>query len=351
VRFGDPWTPAQRALVDVVIAAWGATGRWPLFQHVARVLEEERHEDAAEVLRSFPSLGARGSISRAYADVNFDHIQPFPPEDSIVSLSVAGLARHPQGEQTAQAFAAVLRYVAERWAQAPHNPSAVVEVTVTSEEAERALAQWPKVFIISAVTVIRSEPLRGILSSGQNLETQAWNLSVDRRISRYRDLTVDRYLSMIAQEYARPPGTQESRLLSSRLVDSLPTDDVHLAQLLRMAVAEFQSAEPIRRWTGLRNLADAYERIKTLSKPGRKNKAQSIAALVTTMTPDAEIGEHLNGLMKTLTDASNRYTIRHHEVGTIEIINDAELIDFLFYSYYNVVRFALLRLNGEVEAS
>jgi hypothetical protein len=37
-------------------------------------------------------------------------------------------------------------------------------------------------------------------------------------------------------------------------------------------------------------------------------------------------------------------TIRHHEVGTVEISEDPDLIDFLFYSYYNLIRFALLRL-------
>jgi hypothetical protein len=45
-----------------------------------------------------------------------------------------------------------------------------------------------------------------------------------------------------------------------------------------------------------------------------------------------------------MTSLSNDLTIRHHEIGTVEITDDADLIDFLFYSYYNLIRFALLRL-------
>jgi predicted nucleotide-binding protein len=201
VPFGDPWTPAQRALVDVVIKVWNDTGgSWPLYQYVASVLEDQ-HLNATQVLRSFPSLGARGSTQRAYADVNFDHIHPSPPDESKISLSVSGLHRHPLGEQSAQAFVAVLSYVAERWAQTPRDPSKVVQVKVTSEEAVAALARWPAVFIQTTMSVIRTEPVAGIRHMGEDPNSQSWDITVGQGISRYRDLTVERYLAMIQEEY------------------------------------------------------------------------------------------------------------------------------------------------------
>jgi hypothetical protein len=107
---------------------------------------------------------------------------------------------------------------------------------------------------------------------------------------------------------------------------------------------EFQTSDPRRRWQGLRHLADAYERVKTLQVP--ENKKASTAALIGAMSPEVALGEHLDGLLRQLTTLSHGLTIRHHEVGKVDITEDPVLADFLFYSYYNVLRFALHRLFG-----
>jgi hypothetical protein len=76
-----------------------------------------------------------------------------------------------------------------------------------------------------------------------------------------------------------------------------------------------------------------------------------VAALVSALRPEAALAEHLDALLREMTSLSNDLTIRHHEIGTVEITDDADLIDFLFYSYYNLIRFALLRLYaGQAEA-
>jgi hypothetical protein len=110
-------------------------------------------------------------------------------------------------------------------------------------------------------------------------------------------------------------------------------------------LAEFTTSDPRRRSQGLRHLADAYEGVKTLQVP--ENKKASTAALVQAMSPEAALGEHLDGLLRQMTTYSNGLTIRHHEVGRVDITEDPVLVDFLFYSYYNVRRFALQRLFGD----
>lgn len=139
-----------------------------------------------------------------------------------------------------------------------------------------------------------------------------------------------------------------SQYLATRMGDSLPTGgDKHLETLLQMALTEFRSSREDDRWTALRHLADAYERIKSSQVP--QNKRRSVAALVQKMSPEEGLAEHLDALLRHMTSLSNDLTIRHHEIGTVEITGDSELIDFLFYSYYNVVRFALLRMHAADE--
>ena len=141
-----------------------------------------------------------------------------------------------------------------------------------------------------------------------------------------------------------------SQVMTPRLAELLPFGgDDHLRSLVTMALTDFRSPDPQKRWNALRHMADAYERIKSSQVP--RNKKQSVAALVSALSPEAALAQHLDALLREMTSLSNDLTIRHHEIGTVEIIDDADLIDFLFYSYYNLIRFALLRLYaGQAEA-
>ncbi len=48
--------------------------------------------------------------------------------------------------------------------------------------------------------------------------------------------------------------------------------------------------------------------------------------------------------MQELTNIANNFCIRHHEIGKKEI-NDPEIIDFLFYLYFNYIRLILVKYN------
>ncbi|UOY01649.1 hypothetical protein [Blastococcus sp. PRF04-17] len=173
----------------------------------------------------------------------------------------------------------------------------------------------------------------------------------DTASGRY-DYTVDvnalfgRFQTGLVLQNGRIKGTTGSFTLNRRLGDALPFGgDQHLEKLISSGLHEFQTSDPRRRWQGLRHLADAYERVKTLQVP--ENKKASTAALIGAMSPEAALGEHLDGLLRQMTTLSNGLTIRHHEVGKVDITEDPVLVDFLFYSYYNVLRFALQRLFSE----
>jgi hypothetical protein len=126
-------------------------------------------------------------------------------------------------------------------------------------------------------------------------------------------------------------------------LDQLPFgSDKHVRNLVQMALADFRPVDAPKRRNALRHLADAYERIK--SSQVSVNKKQSVAAVVAALHPEATLAEQLDTLLREMTTLSDGLTIRHDEVGTVEITEDADLIDFLFDSYYNLVRFCLLRL-------
>jgi predicted nucleotide-binding protein len=210
VAFSDPWTPQQETLVNTVFHVWSRTKKWPTFQYVAAEMED-KGLDAVQLLRSFPTLGQRGGIARVYADVNFDHIQPAPPEDSIISLSVSALARHPLGDQSAQAFVAVLSYIAERWSLEPRDPTQVVTVTVSADEVAKALNhRHPQQFVLSVISLVQAEPVRGIRQVSPDPE--AWSITVDRGIARYRNLTLDRYLELVEADLRSAPSSWQQSL-------------------------------------------------------------------------------------------------------------------------------------------
>lgn len=189
------------------------------------------------------------------------------------------------------------------------------------------------------------------------MPTKSWNhpfcgnshpTAFDASAGRYAyTVDVNALFSRFNTGYWMQSGTVRSsgsRVLDAKLLEPLPYgDDAHLRRLVTTAITEFRSPAGDKT-ASVRNLADAYERIKTT--PEGANKAESTRALIAAMTPEEALHEHLDGILRTATIVSNDYTIRHHEQGKTEIADDTALLEFLFYMYFNIVRFALLRLNA-----
>ena len=140
--------------------------------------------------------------------------------------------------------------------------------------------------------------------------------------------------------------TSGSASMSRRLDDDLPFGtDLHMRRLVTEAIGHFRSPDPRRRSTGVMLLAGAFERVKSVPVPG--DKAASAKMLVGMMSPEPALAASLDALLRALTGISNEATVRHHELGKAEIIDDPELVEFLFFLYYNVIRLALDRLEAQ----
>lgn len=114
----------------------------------------------------------------------------------------------------------------------------------------------------------------------------------------------------------------------------LATSDKHLVRLLNTAISDFQTGN---RHHALRTIVDAFERIKTVHSP---DKRKSVKRVVESLSPEEEVQRAFDEDLRRLTQIANGFCIRHHEVDKIPI-DDDDMVEFLFYLYFNYVRFIL----------
>lgn len=122
--------------------------------------------------------------------------------------------------------------------------------------------------------------------------------------------------------------------------------DKQLYSEARQAVRLFKSRNSADMKTGLTTIANAFERAKTLKYPD--NKRESIRQIIKKATSDnKKLEDMMNSHFTMLTDISNNCDIRHKEKDKIEVESES-LQEYLFYSYYNAIRFIVSQLNDEL---
>jgi hypothetical protein len=112
------------------------------------------------------------------------------------------------------------------------------------------------------------------------------------------------------------------------------TSDSRFDDLLESAVARFRSPDPAERRESLEPLWDAFERMKTILDPDKKRGAEALIARATAKAAPEE-ADLLDEEMHTLTEIGNRFRIRHHETGAIELSDP--LAEQLFARLYALI--------------
>jgi hypothetical protein len=118
--------------------------------------------------------------------------------------------------------------------------------------------------------------------------------------------------------------------------------DPDLLKLLNESIKYFIEPNHYDIDTALEKIADALDRIKTLMEP--KNKKLSIQKTIELLSADEDLRKFVDKHLKTLTEISNNFTIRHKEINK-KNIDSEEYKEFLFYEYFNVIRLLLLNLS------
>lgn len=114
-------------------------------------------------------------------------------------------------------------------------------------------------------------------------------------------------------------------------------DDQHLSSLLQSAVSDFFDRSGNRKRKALESLVDAFDRLKTIE---RGDKRQSVQTIISKLSAIEAVRRTLDEDMRVLTDISNEFTVRHHEMHKRQL-GDDDFVEYLFYAYYNVIRLIL----------
>ncbi|MGR0280296.1 AbiJ-NTD4 domain-containing protein [Marinomonas dokdonensis] len=107
------------------------------------------------------------------------------------------------------------------------------------------------------------------------------------------------------------------------------TLDQELDDLIEKANTKICNTDVQVRYEALKQLWDAFERIKTVFNPSQSKK-QSMTQLLDVCASDKEFRDQLESEAKALTDIGNTFFIRHSEVTQVKL-NDSDHIEYLFH--------------------
>jgi len=135
-----------------------------------------------------------------------------------------------------------------------------------------------------------------------------------------------------------------SRVFAPILADPIPySGDSHLESLVEGGIRRFQTGNSKERERALTDMANALERVKT--SLDRQDKRRAVQLLAKAMSPNDAMLEQFDGLLRSITNLSNGLAIRHHEHDRTPVSDNTDLVEFMFYSYYNLIRYALKQTN------
>ena len=140
------------------------------------------------------------------------------------------------------------------------------------------------------------------------------------------------------------PNGRVERTLSPALgklltTPTFDTGDDKLDSMLEDARSKFVSPDPKVHKESLKDLWDAWERLKTLDIPVRNKKKQSFDALLDS-SAIGELREPIEKESKELTYIGNTYEIRHSETYQIPL-DESYQKDYLFYRMFALINMLL----------
>lgn len=184
-------TPSQEIVLQAIYDEFRPTGKWPVFQHLDTVLDQDHGLDADEGLHSlWPKL------VRIYT--------PIRP-DTPVALRVAGLAHCAGSEDDLALFARTLRWMVEKERTfRPASPTQAEQQTLTSEELLRDWSAEGEAVsaldVAKALALIEIESIHAGLGSSEG----SWTLTLSPQIRRYRGVrTYVDYLHIAEEDQAQ----------------------------------------------------------------------------------------------------------------------------------------------------
>jgi uncharacterized protein (TIGR02391 family) len=190
----------QRIVLQAIYGEFKPTGRWPIFQHLDLVLDQEHGLAVEPILMSL-----RPELVRVYT--------PIRPQNDV-ALRIAGLAHCDGSEDDLMLFGRTLQWTVEKERtfrpSSPHEPQQQI---VTSEQATE---EWREAgHEVSDLSLKKAYELLAVelLFESHGSNDASWQLTLSPRIRRFRGVrNYADYLRVIADD--EPPHAAANPLLS-----------------------------------------------------------------------------------------------------------------------------------------
>jgi uncharacterized protein (TIGR02391 family) len=184
----------QQVVLQTIYDEFKKSAKWPVFQHLDIVLDQEHGLEAEPLLMAL----REESLVRLYTPVR---------RESEVALRVAGLAHCEGSEDDLVLFGRALQWTVEKERGfRPSSPSEVEQQIVTSEQAA---GDWGEAgFDVSDLALQKAYQLLAgeLIYEGQGGDDTSWQIHLSPRIRRFRGVrNYQQYLEAIADDQRSQP--------------------------------------------------------------------------------------------------------------------------------------------------
>ncbi|MGO9162706.1 MAG: hypothetical protein ACLP7J_18750 [Streptosporangiaceae bacterium] len=238
----------QRLLLSLISGPFMTDHKWPVFGYLEAMLDK-RGLDAGTILTSLPLIGERGvpgMIRYGLARCQ----DPYPNDNSVVSLTVAGLWRLESewSRTVCERVLMVVQYLVQRRLEMVPKPFEASDLIVRSEEVAKKFPALPDYAVMDLGQILQHEP--PLVPGITLIQEGSWQAHVPRRILRYQDISnVTGYLDR-ASELLTPPVREQPPVVPPPLELSATIDFFNAVWQLH-----FDRKNPIIRLFGAERLA------------------------------------------------------------------------------------------------
>lgn len=116
--------------------------------------------------------------------------------------------------------------------------------------------------------------------------------------------------------------------------------DAEVEKLIHQAIEKFYSSDADERIIAVEKIVDAYERISTWEDTDKKKSLQKMYDKI--VAGDTAKGEILKDDFTIAWNSAHEFTIRHKGTDWA-LLQDKDCVEYLFYTYFNIVRFILVK--------
>ncbi|MFC8015511.1 hypothetical protein [Streptomyces cinereoruber] len=194
-----PLDDAQHTLLKVMAEQYSKTGQWPFWRYVEQMMDHLGYDDAEQVLKSLPVVGANSPVGASYGLAWYDRVHL--ADDSRPALTVAaGLhspeLRHLFGEN----FILVLQYFVKRQRAVRPSPEKVETSYITSDDFKREFPAVTKEFVAALPGIFEHEPVLRRGAQPWGTDPGGWRFELHKWLKDYRGIDdLSGYVQRVAE--------------------------------------------------------------------------------------------------------------------------------------------------------